>query len=164
MLTLALSLLAASPPAPVLWQAEISAAIVDVADVWPVPPALVRAVIRQESANNPRAVSPVGARGLMQVMPATAAKVGVPADELFVPSRNILAGVRLLAALLKHYRGDVVSALVAYNSGPKAPAAVPANGETPEYVARILGYWREYDTSIAKPRARRVSAPVSATP
>lgn len=153
--TLALSLAVAAAPAPVLWQAEISAAIVDVAGVWPVPPALVRAVIRQESANNPQAVSPVGARGLMQLMPATAIKVGVPEAELFIPSRNILAGVRLLAALLKHYRGDVVSALVAYNSGPKAPAAVPANGETPEYVARVLGYWREYDASVAKPGARR---------
>jgi hypothetical protein len=55
----------------------------------------------------------------MQLMPATAIKVGVPEAELFIPSRNILAGVRLLAALLKHYRGDVVSALVAYKQRPE---------------------------------------------
>jgi soluble lytic murein transglycosylase-like protein len=147
------SLLLMAPPPD--WEAEIAAALADTAAVWPVPAALVRAVIRQESANNPRAVSPAGAKGLMQLMPATAAKVGVTETELFTPARNILAGVRLLAALLRHYRGDVVSALVAYNSGPKAPAAVPANGETPDYVARILLYWKELDPSVGKPPAKK---------
>jgi soluble lytic murein transglycosylase-like protein len=151
---LALALLA-PPPSPPLWEAEIAAALLDTAEVWPVPPALVRALIRQESANNPRAVSPVGAKGLMQLMPATALKVGVAEKELFTPARNILAGVRLLATLLRHYRGDVVSALVAYNSGPKAPAVVPANGETPDYVARILLYWRELDPSVGQPPAKK---------
>lgn len=156
MLSAALALaLAASPPPPPLWDAEIKAAVADVADVWPVPPALVRAIIRQESANNPRAVSTAGAKGLMQLMPATALKVGVAEKELFTPARNILAGVRLLAALLKHYEGDVVSALVAYNSGPKMKAQVPSNGETPEYVTRILGYWRELDGSVVAPPPSR---------
>lgn len=140
-----------APPQP--YEAEISAAIVDVASTWPVPPALVRAVIRQESAFNPRAVSPVGAKGLMQLMPETAAKVGVAEKELFKPGPNILAGVRLLAALLKHYAGDVVSALVGYNSGPKTPTVVPTNGETPAYVTGILRFWREYDPAVAPPRA-----------
>lgn len=156
MLSAALALaLAASPPPPPLWDAEIKAAVADVADVWPVPPALVRAIIRQESANNPRAVSTAGAKGLMQLMPATAVKVGVAEKELFTPARNILAGVRLLAALLKHYEGDVVSALVAYNSGPKTKAQVPSNGETPEYVTRILTYWRELDGSVGNLQPRR---------
>lgn len=147
-LTLLLSL-AAAPLAPApLYEAEIAAAIADVAAVWPVPPALVRAVIRTESAFNPRAVSHAGAKGLMQLMPETAKKVGVAESDLFTPAKNILAGVRLLAALLKHYAGDVVSALVAYNSGPKAPTRVPDNGETPAYVTRILTFWRDYDPSL----------------
>lgn len=150
-----LVLLAAGPDAGVAgavplspYEVEISAAVAAVADVWPLPPALVRAVIRTESAFNPRALSTAGAKGLMQLMPATAAKVGVDEKELFVPARNILAGVRLLAALLKYYAGDVVSALVAYNAGPRPrAAAVPSNGETPAYVLRILQYWREYDAA-----------------
>lgn len=150
-MTLALLLFVAAAPAPPPYEAEITAAIADVAEVWPVPPALVRAVIRTESAFNPRAVSRVGAKGLMQLMPETATKVGVADADLFTPAKNILAGVRLLAALLKHYEGDVVSALVAYNSGPKTPAHVPENGETPAYVARILTFWREYDPSLPAP-------------
>jgi len=150
--TLALLLFVAAAPAqPPPYEAEIAAAIADVAEVWPVPPALVRAVIRTESAFNPRAVSRVGAKGLMQLMPETATKVGVADADLFTPAKNILAGVRLLAALLKHYEGDVVSALVAYNSGPKSPAHVPENGETPEYVTRILTFWRDYDPTLPAP-------------
>lgn len=140
-----LAALLVAAPAP--YEAEIAAAVADVAAVWPVPPRLVRAVIRQESAFNPRAVSAAGAIGLMQVMPQTARKVGVDPKQLQVPAANILAGVRLLAAVLLHYNGDVVSALVAYNAGPRTRAVVPSNGETPSYVVRILRFWREYDRS-----------------
>ena len=49
-----------------------------------------------------------------------------------------------LAALLRHYEGDIISALVAYNSGPKRPTKVPENGETPEYVVNILGFYRSF--------------------
>jgi soluble lytic murein transglycosylase-like protein len=159
MTPLLLAALAAAPsPSPPLFEAEIQAAIADVAEVWPVPRALVRAVIHTESAFNARAVSRVGAVGLMQVMPATAAKVGVDAKRLFVPADNILAGVRLLAALLKYYEGDVVAALIAYNSGPKAKAArVPDNGETPAYVLRILERWRHY--AAAEPLTGRPLSP-----
>ncbi len=146
MLVLSLALLTVAPDA---YAAEINAALKDTADVWPVPTTLVRAVIRQESAFNPRAVSVVGAKGLMQLMPETAVKVGVAEKELFTPARNILAGVRLLATLLKYYGGDVVSALVAYNSGPKAGGTrVPDNGETPGYVLGILGFWRDYEAQL----------------
>ena len=144
-MTLLVALVISATPAAFPYEAEVSAAIEDVRDVWPVPPALVRAVIRTESAFNPRAVSHAGAKGLMQLMPETAARVGIAERDLFVPARNILGGVRLMAALLKHYRGDVISALVAYNSGPKASGVVPSNGETPAYVLRILQFWREYD-------------------
>ena len=61
-----------------------------------------------------------------------------------MPRLNILAGVRLLAALLLHYQGDIVSSLVAYNSGPKSPKTVPSNGETPAYVVSILRFYRRF--------------------
>lgn len=128
------------------FEAEIAAAVDDVAKVFAVPPSLVRAVIRQESAFNPKALSKCGAIGLMQIMPFNAISLGLKSeDELWVPSKNVLAGVRLLAALLQHYDGDVVAALVAYNSGPKAKLVLPANGETPGYVANILQFWRTFE-------------------
>jgi soluble lytic murein transglycosylase-like protein len=121
------------------YDGEIAQAVTSVRDVYPVPVALVKAVIAAESSWDPRAVSRAGARGLMQVMPATAAKTGVRAEDLFEPGQNILAGTRLLAVLLRHYRGDLVSALVAYNAGPRRGCSpVPQNGETPTYVWRVL--------------------------
>lgn len=154
MLTL---LLAVSLGAPPNFSEEILAAVEETKGVFPVPVTLVRAVIQQESAFNPKALSPCGAIGLMQVMPFNAERLGLKSEkELWVPRLNILAGVRLLAALLLHYEGDVIAALVAYNSGPKAKlAAVPANGETPGYVKNILALWKrlekESTTSKAKP-------------
>ncbi len=156
MISLALPLLLAALPTPPVYEAEIQSAVAEVAEVWPVPATLVRAVIRQESGFNPKAVSPAGARGLMQIMPATAIKVGVAESDLFIPARNILAGVRLLAALLKHYSGDVVSALVAYNSGPQKPAVLPDNGETPDYVARILRFWAEFEPQLKRQNEPRL--------
>ena len=118
---------------------EIEAAISDVADVYVVPATLVRAVIAQESDFKPKALSPAGAIGLMQVMPFNATKLGLrTAEQLWNPRLNILAGVRLLAVLLKHYEGDLVAVLVAYNSGPKRKGFVPDNAETPGYVRGVL--------------------------
>ena len=123
----------------------IAAAVQDVADLYPVPPALVKAVIRRESAFNPRARSRVGAIGLMQLMPFNARKVGLREAELWDPERNILGGTRLLAALLRYYNGDMVAALAAYNAKPRNPfAPLPKNGETPEYVTMVLRYYDEY--------------------
>lgn len=116
------------------------------------PRALVLAVIRQESAFVPNAVSRAGAIGLMQVMPANAERLGFSRAELWIPARNILAGTRLLAALLKHYDGDVISALVGYNARPRvAMAPLPRNGETPEYVARVLAFYRAYGANGERP-------------
>lgn len=130
---------------------EIRAAIDDTKSVHAVPEALVRAVILTESAFNPKAQSACGAVGLMQVMPFNATKLGLENEkQLWEPRLNILAGVRLLAALLHHYEGDVISALVAYNSGPKRKLApVPSNGETPAYVIRILKHWKKFDPTLA---------------
>lgn len=123
----------------------IDAAVRDVADLYPVSPALVKAVIRRESAFNPRAKSRVGAIGLMQLMPFNARKVGLRESDLWDPERNILGGTRLLAALLRYYNGDMVAALAAYNAKPRNPfAPLPKNGETPEYVTMVLRYYDEY--------------------
>ena len=122
---------------------EIRVAVGDVASIWPVPHSFVKAVIHRESGFRPRAVSPAGAVGLMQVIPFNARRLGVTERELWTPATNILAGTRLLAVLLRHYRGDVISTLVAYNAGPRQLLApIPENGETPGYVRGVLESWR----------------------
>jgi len=102
---------------------------------------LVRAVIQAESAFNPRAVSPKGALGLMQLMPATAAEFGV--TDAFNPVQNVRAGVKYLKQLLDTYEGRVELALAAYNAGPgavkKYGGKVPPYRETQNYVSRIQG-------------------------
>ena len=99
---------------------------------------LVRAVIQVESGFNPRAVSAKGAKGLMQLMPATAARHGV--TNVFDPAENIRAGVSYLRSLLDRYRSEEL-ALAAYNAGPGAvdryDGQVPPYRETREYVQRI---------------------------
>ncbi len=125
--------------APVPFEAEIDAALAETAAIYPVPKPLVVGVMSVESGFRPRAVSQAGAKGLMQLMPYTARRVGVAERDLFDPAKNILGGVRLLAVLLRHYDGDVVSALVAYNARPRRLfAPIPRNGETPMYVWRVL--------------------------
>ena len=104
-------------------------------------PDLVRAVIQVESAFNPRAVSPKGAMGLMQLMPATAKQFGV--IDPFNPAENIRAGVSYLRQLLDRYDDNEQLALAAYNAGPariakRGPLTMPDTTRT--YVARILSH------------------------
>jgi soluble lytic murein transglycosylase-like protein len=104
-----------------------------------VPEQLVKAVIRVESAFNPRAVSPKGARGLMQLMPQTASLLGV--RDSFDPAENIDGGVRHLRHLLERFGNDLRLALAAYNAGEQAVTTyrgVPPYAETQGYVAKIL--------------------------
>jgi hypothetical protein len=118
------------------------AEIVAAARVHGVEPALLHAVISAESAYRPKAVSHKGAQGLMQVMPATAARYGVAGNALGEPATNIATGTRYLADLLRMFSGDLRLALAAYNAGEHAVLRhgrrVPPYPETEAYVPRVL--------------------------
>ena len=112
--------------------------IKDAATKYSLSAALIRAVINAESAFNPLAVSSAGAMGLMQLMPALAAELGV--DDPFDPRQNIFAGSRYLKQLLDAYDGDIALALASYNAGPGAVErynGVPPYPETQQYVKTI---------------------------
>ena len=116
--------------------------IADAAARHAVPERLVWAVIRAESGFDPRAVSRQGARGLMQLMPETAAMLGV--RDAFNPRENIDAGVRHLRALIERFRNDLRLAIAAYNAGERAVAVyggVPPYPETREYVTQVLRFY-----------------------
>jgi soluble lytic murein transglycosylase-like protein len=105
-------------------------------------PKLVDAVVRVESNYNPSAVSRKGAMGLMQLMPATADRLGV--DDPFDPEQNVRGGVREFARLVDRYRGNLQLALAAYNAGEGAVArysGIPPYSETRNYVSRILSLY-----------------------
>jgi len=124
---------------PVLARSDHGDLIREVAERHGVSSSLVEAVIRVESGFKPAAVSPKGARGLMQLMPTTAAMLGV--RDAFDPRENVEGGVRHLRYLIDRYSGDIPLVLAAYNAGEAAVAqygGIPPYPETQQYVQKIL--------------------------
>lgn len=118
------------------------------AALYQIPENLVRAVIMVESGYNPRATSRADARGLMQLIPATASRMLV--DDVYDPRQNIFGGVRYLRVLANLFNGDLFLTLAAYNAGEGAVAkfgGIPPYPETQAYVARVVSFYRKYDAS-----------------
>ena len=122
--------------------------IADAARAHGVAPTLVASVIAVESNFNPNAASWKSARGLMQLMPETAARLGV--KNVFDPRQNIEAGTRYLKELLLRFDGDLALTLAAYNAGPdrvdQYHRSVPPYRETQDYVRRVTEKFRQAST------------------
>ena len=123
-----------------------------------VDPRFIHAVIKQESRYNPKAVSQVGAQGLMQMMPATAKRFGL--KDPFDPAANVEAGTKYLKFLLKRFNGDVSLALAGYNAGEGSVDkynGVPPYGETQNYVKKIEAtYGKTYHPVLTPDDAKLV--------
>ena len=124
----------------------VEAIIASTAARYAVDPALVKAIIDVESRFNRLAVSPQGAQGIMQLMPAIQRQYGV--SDSTDPSQNIDAGVHHLRSLIDKYNGNLALVLAAYNAGvqrvAKSGKRIPANRETMNYVPTVLARYAFY--------------------
>jgi soluble lytic murein transglycosylase-like protein len=141
---------------------DLKEVINSISDQHHLDPDFISSVIHAESGFNPRAVSPKGAQGLMQLMPGTASKLGI--SNAFDPRANVEGGTRYLSELLERYNFDVIKALAAYNAGPhrvQQYGGVPPYYETRTYVARIV---RDYNRKkIAERKAAAATAKAART-
>jgi len=125
--------------------AQIDSLVNDNAQSQNVDPALIKAIIANESGFNANATSKVGAQGLMQLMPGTAAGLGV--TDAYDPAQNVAGGTKYIKGLLDHFNGDVRLAVAAYNAGPGAVekyGGVPPYAETQNYVQNVLSSYAKY--------------------
>jgi soluble lytic murein transglycosylase-like protein len=126
------------------------------ADRYGVDADLIHCVIAIESNFNPKAISPKNARGLMQLMPQTAAQFGV--RDIFNPRENVEAGTRYLKDMLARYNNDLTLALAAYNAGPERVEQfgrrVPPYAETIKYVQRISRSYAKFKSGAALDKAQ----------
>jgi len=133
----------APPKAAIPPELDLHELVTTAANKYGLPPEFVHSVVVAESGYQPDAVSPKGAIGLMQLMPATAKEYGVdPTD----PAQNVDAGTKHLRDLLLKYDGTVNYALAAYNAGPGAVEkyrGVPPYRETVQYVTRVVKRFKE---------------------
>jgi len=139
---------------------NIPDAVSQASERYRLDPDLLNSVIRAESGFNPHAVSRKGAQGLMQLMPETASKLGVP--NAFDPGANVDGGTRYLRELLERYNFDLVKALAAYNAGPKRVeqyGGVPPYYETRAYVASIVRDFNRKKLAQQKAAKANLAAP-----
>src|SRR5712671_2803702 len=145
-----------APPMP-LTQAPFAEVIRNSSQKYGVDADLLFSVIAAESNFNSKAISRRGARGLMQLLPETAARLGV--KDIFDPAENIDAGTRYLRELLQMYNNDLALTLAAYNAGPERVqqyGRVPPFAETLSYVRRVK---RSYEKSKSKASAKKPASP-----
>jgi len=135
-------------------RAQLEPIIQEAARAYGLPATLIRAVIKVESNFTSRAVSPKGAMGLMQLMPGTAAFLGV--QEPFNPRENILGGCRYLRLLLDFFGGSVPLALAGYNAGYQRVVncgyRVPDIKETQEFLTQVMGWYLAEEKKALLPR------------
>lgn len=139
------------------WAGEFADIIHEAARTYDLDPVLLAAVMRIESNFDPFAVSPKGACGLLQLIPATARRFGV--GDVFDPAENVHGGARYLQWLMARYDGDTRLALAAYNAGENAVdryGGIPPYRETQNYVRKVLGKADLFRTSTPVARAGAV--------
>jgi hypothetical protein len=127
-----------------------------------VSPDLVRAVVQAESQFNTNAVSPVGAAGLMQLMPTTSKSVGI--DNPFDPRENLDGGVKYLSMMMERFKGNTALALAGYNAGPekvKRHRGIPPYRETQGYVRKIQKLLADTDAAFSIPVVKKAPSRAS---
>lgn len=152
-------------PRPTWERQEVHAFIREAAKAYGVDPALVRAVVWVESRYDPYAVSPRGARGLMQLTADTAREVGV--TNPFDPRQNVFGGTKYLSRLIKQHDGDVALALASYNAGPATVrrfGGLPPYSETAEYLTRIRRRFRALPELPVRPAQAAEDTPAATAP